>query len=95
MAVGLSSQLLESLAPGRVAALIVVFTVGSFIVDFTWKPQYPKSLPRVGSADGFLDTIKNWFYFVTRYNAWVAEGYDKVYRRPSRLAPPPRCFPMF
>ncbi|KXX73506.1 Ent-kaurene oxidase [Madurella mycetomatis] len=81
MAIGLSSKLLESLTPGRVAVLIVVFTVGSFIVDFTWKPRYPKSLPRVGSADGFLGTIKSWFYFGTRYNAWVAEGYDKYSKR--------------
>ncbi|KAL2020412.1 hypothetical protein VTK56DRAFT_8455 [Thermocarpiscus australiensis] len=77
MAAALSSQLLDSLTPGHIAATIVVFTIGSFIVDFTWKPRYPKSLPRVGFGDSFLGTIRNWFYFATRYNTWVAEGYEK------------------
>lgn len=78
MAVGVSSQLLESLTPGRVSAAIVFFTVGSFIVDFTSKPRYSKTLPRVGFGDNFLGTIKNWFYFLARYNTWVTEGYEKV-----------------
>lgn len=78
MAAWLSSQLFESLTPGRIAASVFVFTIASFIVDFTWKPRYSKSLPRVGFADGVLGTIKNWLYFATRYNMWVAEGYEKV-----------------
>ncbi|KAL2135049.1 hypothetical protein VTI74DRAFT_9969 [Chaetomium olivicolor] len=80
MAAGVSSQLLESLTPGRTAAILLVFTIASFIVDFTWKPRYTKSLPRVGFDDSFLGTIKNWFCYATRYNAWVAEGYEKYSR---------------
>jgi len=73
----ISSHLVESLTPGRIVAAVVLFTLSSFIVDFTWKPRYPKSLPRVGSGGGLLGTLKSWFYFVTRYNSWVAEGYEK------------------
>lgn len=70
--------LVESLTPGRIAVAIVVFTISSFVVDFTWKPRYAKALPRVGCGSDFLGTLKNWFYYVTRYNSWVSEGYDKV-----------------
>ncbi|KAK4149681.1 cytochrome P450 [Chaetomidium leptoderma] len=77
MVAGVSSQLLESLTLGRIATAVVVFTISSFIVDFTWKPRYTESLPRVGCGGSLLGTLKNWFYFVTRYNSWVAEGYEK------------------
>lgn len=78
MAAGVSSQLLESLTPGNIAAVVFIFTISSFVVDFTWKPRYAQSLPRVGCGGSFLGTLQNWFYFVTRYNVWVAEGYEKV-----------------
>lgn len=77
-ATGMSAQLLESLTPGRIVAAVVVFTISSFIVDFTWKPRYADSLPRAGCGRGLLGTLQNWFFFVTRYNDWVAEGYKKV-----------------
>lgn len=78
MAAGVSSQLVESLTLGRFFGIAALFTIGSFIVDFTWKPRYAKSLPRVGCGTDILGTLKNWFYFITRYDAWVAEGYEKV-----------------
>jgi hypothetical protein len=82
MAADLSLQLSESLTPGRIAAYILAFTIGSFIVDFTWKPRYGKSLPQVGFGDSLLGTVKNWFYYATRFDSWVAEGYDKVASTP-------------
>lgn len=78
MVSGVSSQLLESLTLGRFVAALVLFTISSFVVDFTWKPRYPKSLPRVGSSGSLIGTLKGWFYYVTRYQSWVTEGYEKV-----------------
>ena len=86
MVVGVSSQkLIESLTPGNIVTALVVLTFSSFIVDFTWKPRYTDALPRVGCGGSFLGTLKNWVFFVTRYNSWVSEGYEKA-RRPR--APP-------
>jgi hypothetical protein len=78
MVTSITSQLLESLTPGRIVAAVIVFTISSFIVDFTWKPRYTESLPRVGCGGSLLGTLQNWFYYVARYNSWVAEGYEKV-----------------
>ncbi len=87
MVVGVSShQLFESLTPGNIVAALVVLTFGSFIVDFTWKPRYTDALPRVGCGGSFLGTLKNWVFFMTRYNSWVSEGYEKARRAPR--APP-------
>ncbi|KAK3945482.1 cytochrome P450 [Diplogelasinospora grovesii] len=96
MAAGVSFQLLESLlTPGRITLLALLFTVSAFIVDFTWKPRYDKSLPRVGNGDGLVGTIKNWFGYVVHFNDWVDEGYEKyskndrsfvVHSAPSRPA---------
>ncbi|KAK4134810.1 cytochrome P450 [Trichocladium antarcticum] len=80
MAAGISSRLLESLTSDRIVAAVLVLTICSFVIDFTWKPRYPQSLPRVGFGDSFVGTVKNWFYFATRYNSWVTEGYDKYSR---------------
>ncbi|KAK4166398.1 Ent-kaurene oxidase [Cladorrhinum sp. PSN259] len=77
MTAGLSSQFIESLTLGRIVVLFVIFIIASFIVDFTWQPRYPKSLPRLGSNDGYLGTIKNWFLYPIRFNGWVAEGTEK------------------
>jgi hypothetical protein len=78
MVTGLSSLLVESLTPGRIVAAVFLFTISSFLVDFTWKPRYTSSLPRVGCGSGVFGTLQNWFYFVTRYDSWVSEGYEKV-----------------
>ncbi|EAQ85066.1 hypothetical protein CHGG_09080 [Chaetomium globosum CBS 148.51] len=77
MVTGLSSLLVESLTPGRIVAAVFLFTISSFLVDFTWKPRYTSSLPRVGCGSGVFGTLQNWFYFVTRYDSWVSEGYEK------------------
>ncbi|KAK4242428.1 cytochrome P450 [Achaetomium macrosporum] len=77
MATDVSFQLFESLTLGRIAAYIATLTIVSFVVDFTRKPRYTKSLPRVGFGDSFLGTIKNWVYFATRYTSWLAEGHTK------------------
>jgi hypothetical protein len=71
-------HLLESLTTGRVIAAVLVFFFGAFIVDFTWKPRYPASLPRMGYGDGVLGTMRNWLGYVLYFNDWVAEGYEKV-----------------
>ncbi|KAL2147461.1 hypothetical protein VTI28DRAFT_9361 [Corynascus sepedonium] len=81
MVSGVSSQLLESLTLGRFVAALVLFTISSFVVDFTWKPRYPKSLPRVGSSGSLIGTLKGWFYYVTRYQSWVTEGYEKYSKK--------------
>ncbi len=73
-----SQQLIESLTLGNIITALVVLTFSSFIVDFTWKPRYTDALPRVGCGGSFLGTLKNWVFFVTRYNSWVSEGYEKV-----------------
>jgi len=79
MTAGLSSQLLESLlTPGRIAVAILVFIVSSFIVDFTWKPSYPGSIPRVGFGGGITGNIRNWIGYVTHFGSWMEEGYEKV-----------------
>jgi hypothetical protein len=72
----------ESLSMGRVIALLIAFLFGAFLVDFTWKPQYPRSLPQVGYGDGVLGTMRNWLGYVLYFNEWVAEGYGKVRRYP-------------
>jgi hypothetical protein len=71
-------QLLEWLTTGRVIALLFAFLFGAFLVDFTWKPQYPRPLPRVGYGDGVFGTMRNWLGYVLYFNDWVAEGYEKV-----------------
>jgi hypothetical protein len=71
-------QLLESLTTGRVIATLFLFLLGAFIVDFTWKPRYPASLPRIGYGDGVLGTMRNWLGYFLYFNDWVAEGYEKV-----------------
>ncbi|KAK4127251.1 cytochrome P450 [Parathielavia appendiculata] len=76
MVLSITSHALESLTPGRIAAAVIVLTVSTFIADFTWKPRYTRSLPRVGCGGGLLGTLQNWFYYVSRYNSWVAEGYE-------------------
>jgi len=79
MTAGLSSQLLESLlTPGRIVVSLLVFTVTSFIVDFTWKPRYPSSLPRVGFGGGLIGSVRNWVGYLNHFNSWVEEGYEKV-----------------
>ncbi|KAK0617305.1 cytochrome P450 [Immersiella caudata] len=77
MTASLSLLLLESLTAGRIALAILIFTVSSFIVDFTWKPRYPSSIPRVGFGGGIIGTFRNWIGYVTHFNAWVEEGYEK------------------
>jgi len=71
MAGGISGLLWESMTAGRVAAAVWVFLVVSFIVDFTSKPRYPKSLPKVGYGDGFIGTLRNWTGYIISYNDWV------------------------
>jgi hypothetical protein len=78
MAGSLILQALESLSTGRVIASILLFFFGAFIADFTWKPRYPKSLPRVGYGAGVLGTMRNWLGYVMYFNDWVAEGYEQV-----------------
>ncbi|KAK1759619.1 cytochrome P450 [Echria macrotheca] len=72
-----SSHVLELLTPGRITVALLVFTVSSFIVDFTWKPRYPASLPRVGFGGGIIGSVRNWLGYITHFNAWVEEGYEK------------------
>ncbi|KAL1880592.1 hypothetical protein VTK73DRAFT_5397 [Phialemonium thermophilum] len=72
------AQWVQLLGTGRVLVVgVFLFFFGSFIVDFTWKPRYPKSLPRVGYGDGVFATMKNWLGYVLHFNDWVAEGYQK------------------
>lgn len=71
-------QLLDALTTGRVVAGVFLFFLGAFIVDFTWKPAYPASLPRMGYGDGMVGTVRNWLGYVLYFNRWVAEGYEKV-----------------
>lgn len=79
MTSGLSARLIEAvLTPTRIAIIIVVFTASSFIVDFTWKPRYSSSLPRVGFGGGIVGNIRNWVGYISHFNGWVAEGYEKV-----------------
>lgn len=79
MTSGLSARLIEAvLTPTRIAIIIAVFTVSSFIVDFTWKPRYSSSLPRVGFGGGIVGNIRNWVGYISHFNDWVAEGYEKV-----------------
>lgn len=78
MAVSLSAQLLEALlTPGRIAIVALFFTIGAFIVDFTWKPRYPSSLPRVGFGGGIIGSVRNWVGYISHFNTWVEEGYAK------------------
>lgn len=74
----ISIQLLESLTPGPVLATIFLLTVGSFVFDITGKPRYPKSIPQAGYGSGLIGNVKNWLGYITKYNSWAAEGYEKV-----------------
>ena len=79
MTAGFSAQLLEAvLTPSRMAIIVFVFTIASFIVDFTWKPRYSSSLPRVGFGGGVIGNVRNWVGYISHFNAWVEEGYEKV-----------------
>ena len=79
MAASIRWQLLEVLlTPSRIAIAFLACTVGSFVVDFTWKPRYPSSLPRIGFGGGVIGNIRNWIGYVTHFNSWVEEGYEKV-----------------
>lgn len=86
MAAGINAQLSESLTPGNIAGALFVFVISSFIVDFARKPRYTEALPRVGCGGGLVGTLKNFFFFVTRYNKWVSEGYEKACHIPSALS---------
>ncbi|KAH8881357.1 cytochrome P450 [Thozetella sp. PMI_491] len=77
MSASVSVRLIESLTTGRVIGAVIIFLVTSFIIDFTWKPHYPKTLPRVGYGDGALATVRNWLGYIVHYNSWVEEGYKK------------------
>ncbi|VBB80102.1 Putative Cytochrome P450 E-class, group IV [Podospora comata] len=82
MAVALSSQVLESLlTPGHLVLLSVLFVVFSFIVDISRLPSCPDSLPRVGFGRGLVASVKNWVYYVSRYNDWIADGYEKYNKK--------------
>ncbi len=91
MSGSLSARFLESLTAGQIIAAGFVLLVSSFIADFTWKPQYPKSLPRVGHGDGIVATVRNWLGYTVHYNSWVEDGYKKVWAGDSCLlvAPSP------
>lgn len=78
---GISLQLLESLTFGRVIATLFLLTIGSFVVDIITKPRYPKSIPNAGNGDGLIGIVKNWLGYITKYNDWAAEGYEKVRTR--------------
>ena len=83
MAGSLSGELIESFTVGRAVAAVFLFLVGSFLVDFSLKPRYPKSLPRVGYGEGAIATVKNWLGYVLHFGKWVDEGYQKVRSAPS------------
>ncbi|KAK3333766.1 cytochrome P450 [Cercophora scortea] len=74
---GVGAQLLESLTTGGFFAALFLFTVGSFIIDFLCQPRYPKSIPRIGFGDGVINSVRNWIGYVSSYNGWVLEGYEK------------------
>lgn len=78
MAGSLSAQALEALTFGRITATIFIFLVASFLVDFSQKPRYPKSLPKVGYGDGLVATLRNWVAYISSFNDWATEGYKKV-----------------
>lgn len=78
---GIGIQLLESLTLGRVVATLFLLTIGSFVVDIIAKPRYPKSIPHAGNGDGLIGKVKNWLGYITKYNDWAAEGYEKVRAR--------------
>jgi hypothetical protein len=78
MASSISLQLFESMTTGRLVAAGFFVVLGSFIVDFTWKPQYPRSLPRTGNGGGVMGTLRDWFGYIFHHNDWVHEGYIKV-----------------
>ncbi|KAK0629045.1 cytochrome P450 [Bombardia bombarda] len=77
MAAELAMVVEDSFSLWRAALAIVFFTIVSFLVDFTWKPRYGKSLPRVGYGDGVLATVRNWIGYMVHYNDWVADGYER------------------
>lgn len=62
---------------GRITATIFIFLVVSFLVDFSQKPRYPKSLPKVGYGDGLVATLRNWVAYISSFNDWATEGYKK------------------
>jgi len=72
------AHLVGTLTVGRVALVLALLTLASFLVDFTWKPRYSSSLPRVGNGDGLLGTIQNWIFYIVHHHHWVDEGYHKV-----------------
>lgn len=74
----LRAQFIESLTPGRVVAGLALFFAGSLVVDYTWKPTYPKEIPMVGHGRGFVPTIRNFFGYMSNYRNWIIDGYDKA-----------------
>ncbi|KAK4219876.1 Ent-kaurene oxidase [Rhypophila decipiens] len=78
---GISVQLLESLTLGRLFATLFLLTLGSFVVDIITKPRYPKSIPHAGNGDGLVGKVKNGLGYITQYNDWAAEGYEKYAKK--------------
>ncbi|ROT36464.1 cytochrome P450 [Sodiomyces alkalinus F11] len=73
----LRAQLLDCLTIGRVILSIILFFIGSFVLDYTWRPSYPSSIPMVGHGRGLVNTIRNIANYMFHYREWVIEGYEK------------------
>ncbi|KAM0331369.1 hypothetical protein ACHAQA_003041 [Verticillium albo-atrum] len=73
----LRAQLLEPITLGRLIATVFLLFVGSLIIDYTWKPTYPTSIPMVGHGRGFIPGFRNFFGYVFHYRDWIIEGYEK------------------
>lgn len=72
----LLESLLASLTPGCITVLVILLTIASYAIDSTKKPNYPKSIPRVGYSGGIRATLRNWMN-LSNYHNWMEEGYNK------------------
>lgn len=57
-----------------------LFLVVSFIFDFATQPRYPSDIPVLGhDSKKWFSRLRNSFAYFTQHQAWIGEGYEKVY----------------
>lgn len=69
----------------RVVLYSILFLLVSFIVDLLTQPQYPSDIPVLGhDSKKWFSRIRNSFAYFTQHQAWIGEGYEKVFLPPSQ-----------
>lgn len=78
-------DILVQITFARVVLYSILFLLVSFIVDLLTQPQYPSDIPVLGhDSKKWFSRIRNSFAYFTQHQAWIGEGYEKVFLSPSQ-----------